>query len=77
MANCPTASEPYVGILVTIILFSRAVWTSTILYPVAKTPIYLIQGQASKTFLSIGVLLVITISAFPIREIISLGSVLS
>ena len=39
---------------------------STTLYPVARTAIARILGQASKVFLLIGVLLVMTISASPI-----------
>ena len=58
MANCPTASVPYVGMLETGIPFAFAASTSTTLKPVARTPINLRLEALSIVFALIGVLLV-------------------
>ncbi len=59
------------------ISFSAAAAVSTTLKPVARTPIYLIDGQAEIISLVIRVLFVITASALPMRLITSSLFVLS
>ena len=59
---------------VTGMFFFSAAAQSTILYPVASTQMHLILGQASNVALLIGALFVSTISASPMRFIISASS---
>ena len=70
MLNCATFDVAYPGTFTTGIPLSAAAFTSTTLYPVAITAIMRTLGHLSRVSLEIGVLLVITISAFQILSAI-------